>query len=246
VVPLNVHKIDYPILPEIEDSNDKATTQQKPPGSVSRYKNSHAHFGSSPYPFIDAFVEDQLATRGGAKGAIRAWTLNHGPNGEDTVPVGMSFQMIGNRWCENIGRAHRSNNVIWIVDFKKHQCFQSCYDPECRATSFRGRPIGLPCAVVEQLDEALFDEQLALMDEQELVSGQVASSTINCEGPKSKHSIDNFGIEDAMKSLTLGATETTTSGAKASTVGTAKQSPPSPLSDDALWGAIDSNPELFP
>jgi Herpesviridae UL52/UL70 DNA primase len=245
VVPLNVHKIDYPMLPEIEES-DKTATQPKPAASASSYKSSRAHFGSSPYPFIDAFVADQLASRGGAKGSIRAWTLDHGPNGEHTVPVGISFQMIGNRWCENIGRAHRSNNIIWGVDFRNHQCFQSCYDPECRATSFRGRPVALPHDVVEQLDEALFDEQLALMDEQELVSGQAVSSTVNVAGPQPKHSTVTVGIEDAMKALTLGAKETTRASTTASTEDTPKPSPPSPLSDDALWGAIDSNPDLFP
>eukprot|EP00543_Licmophora_paradoxa_P009722 CAMPEP_0202461972 /NCGR_PEP_ID=MMETSP1360-20130828/51871_1 /ASSEMBLY_ACC=CAM_ASM_000848 /TAXON_ID=515479 /ORGANISM="Licmophora paradoxa, Strain CCMP2313" /LENGTH=69 /DNA_ID=CAMNT_0049084249 /DNA_START=188 /DNA_END=394 /DNA_ORIENTATION=+ len=41
---------------------------------------------------------------------------------------------------------------------------QKCWDPECRATGFRGERIPLPQDVEEKVGEVLFDFELAAMD----------------------------------------------------------------------------------
>ena len=61
-------------------------------------------YAHSPYPKIDQFIIKQL-TRGGAQGAIRRWTLF--PQGKVLL-----YDIKNYRWCENIGRAHKSNNIM--------------------------------------------------------------------------------------------------------------------------------------
>ncbi|XP_044873962.1 DNA-directed primase/polymerase protein isoform X2 [Mauremys mutica] len=48
------------------------------------------------------------------------------------------------RWCKNIGRAHKSNNIMILVDLKKEVYYQKCYDPVCRAKNFKSESIPLP------------------------------------------------------------------------------------------------------
>ena len=38
----------------------------------------------------------------------------------------------GYKFCENIGRNHKSNNVRIAVDINSGQYFQSCHDPDCQ------------------------------------------------------------------------------------------------------------------
>jgi Herpesviridae UL52/UL70 DNA primase len=158
VVPISVAKIDYPILPGTE-----VETRSLPP-KFSRVigPSTTASFGKSPYPMVDEFVQTHLASRGGTQGLIRAWTILR--SSETNAPLVLSFQMIRNRWCECIGREHKSNNISWNCDLVLFHCYQTCYDPDCRALNFRGAPIPLPSSVQEELREALFEEALARLD----------------------------------------------------------------------------------
>ena len=38
----------------------------------------------------------------------------------------------GYKFCENIGRNHKSNNIRIIVDVNTEEYFQACHDPDCR------------------------------------------------------------------------------------------------------------------
>ena len=53
----------------------------------------------------------------------------------------MTLHAQGNRFCENVERAHKSNNVLFVVDFNEGAYHQRCHDPECRG--YRGclRPL---------------------------------------------------------------------------------------------------------
>ena len=64
-------------------------------------EEGHTH---SPYPEVDHFITKQL-TKGGAQGVIRRWTLF--PQGKLIV-----YDIKDYRWCENIGRPHKSNNIM--------------------------------------------------------------------------------------------------------------------------------------
>jgi hypothetical protein len=47
-----------------------------------------------------------------------------------------------NRWCLNIGRAHKSNGIAVEVDLTFLVLTQVCFDPDCRG--YRSEPIPLP------------------------------------------------------------------------------------------------------
>jgi hypothetical protein len=59
--------------------------------------------------------------------AIRSWTAFP----EYGVLV---LNLFGNRFCENVERAHKSNNVMFVVDFREEAYYQRCHDPDCRGT----------------------------------------------------------------------------------------------------------------
>ena len=51
------------------------------------------------------------------------------------------LHMQGNRFCENVNRSHKSNNVSFTVDFKEGAYFQKCHDPECKFWKGHLRPL---------------------------------------------------------------------------------------------------------
>ncbi|XP_035664104.1 DNA-directed primase/polymerase protein-like [Branchiostoma floridae] len=115
---------------------------------------------SSPYPEVDAYVILQ-ASSGGVYGGIRQWT--YFSQGEVLM-----YDIAHNRWCENIGRAHRSNHVMFVADLKRQVLYQKCHDPVCRAQNYKSpeRPLPaevLPAFILEEdqlWDSGVEDEDL--------------------------------------------------------------------------------------
>ncbi|XP_008562526.1 PREDICTED: DNA-directed primase/polymerase protein, partial [Galeopterus variegatus] len=60
-------------------------------------------FQCSPYPEVDRFVLS-LVNRNGIKGGIRRWNYFF-------LEELLVYDICKYRWCENIGRAHKSNNI---------------------------------------------------------------------------------------------------------------------------------------
>jgi len=91
----------------------------------------------SPLPSLDQFVVECLGTRGPMciRGSIRAWSIEYGPR---ETPISFTYQMQRNRFCELVGRSHKSNNIFWTIDLNSWICIQGCHDPECFG---RGSPI---------------------------------------------------------------------------------------------------------
>lgn len=54
------------------------------------------------------------------------------------------------RYCENIGRWHKSNNIYLIVDLTKQVIYQKCHDENC--SDFMSSPKKLPEEISFQLD----------------------------------------------------------------------------------------------
>ncbi|KAK2366883.1 DNA primase [Trifolium repens] len=89
--------------------------------------------GKSPFPFIDEFILS-VASVGNIPGKIHSWYL--------FSEFGlMVYSMTKNRYCERIGRQHKSNNVIYVVDLRKATYYQKCHDPDCRGYRSSLRPI---------------------------------------------------------------------------------------------------------
>jgi Herpesviridae UL52/UL70 DNA primase len=123
---------------------------------------STLHLGPTAYPVVDAFVLQELAVRGGVVGTIRGWSVDCDPTTRQTTII--HYQIGRNRWCECIGRAHKSNHIAWHVDVRLKHCYQTCHDPECRALGFRGRTIPLPATLAQQLEEQLWEEDLGRLE----------------------------------------------------------------------------------
>eukprot|EP00977_Amphora_coffeiformis_P006765 scaffold1485_cov171-Amphora_coffeaeformis.AAC.4 len=216
VVPLNVTKMGFPVLPYAEEDDISAANIASVVGKQSRSVGTrpvHTTFtGPSPYPVIDDFVRKTLATREGTQGSIRAWSVE--THDEATHPTSITYQMCGNRWCESIQRAHKSNNIYWVVDLVMWQCVQRCHDPDCRALSFRGTPVPLPDEVREAVQQEWLDEELAKLDEAELLATSKLPSTKARTPAKANQSIvDEFDgdaeFEAALMALNLGTPSST-------------------------------------
>ncbi|XP_059289513.1 uncharacterized protein LOC132043042 isoform X2 [Lycium ferocissimum] len=89
--------------------------------------------GKSPFPYLDVFVES-VASIGTIPGKIRSWYWF-------SEYALMVYNMSRNRYCERIGRQHKSNNVIYVVDLQRAVYYQKCHDPDCRGYRSPLRPV---------------------------------------------------------------------------------------------------------
>ncbi|KAL5463616.1 hypothetical protein EMCRGX_G032530 [Ephydatia muelleri] len=103
---------------------------------------SHTQDGKdhSPYPGVDLFIGGEIGKDGGRPGSIRRWTFF--PQGKLIV-----YDIKDNRWCGNIGREHKSNNIMIVVDLSLGVFYQKCYDPDCRKANYRSKDHILPAEV---------------------------------------------------------------------------------------------------
>ena len=148
VVPANVNKMNYPIL--VNPSN--LLTNNKPVlktnntpcevGMATSPRVVHSH-GVSPLPRLNHFITNNLGKRDGHDGTINTWHL-------DMQEKVIQYCMKGDRFCENIGRQHKSNNIIWNCDLLSKMYWQSCFDPECKG--FRGKCRHLPENIDSEID----------------------------------------------------------------------------------------------
>ncbi|NWU64271.1 PRIPO protein, partial [Pterocles burchelli] len=99
-------------------------------------KNAIEGYQDSPYPEIDYFVRS-LVNKDGVQGGIRRWNYF-------SLEEILVYDISGYRRCENIGRAHKSNNIMILVDLKKEVWYQKCHDPVCREKNFKSQSFPLP------------------------------------------------------------------------------------------------------
>jgi hypothetical protein len=185
----------------------------------------------SPMPTLENFVREVLGRRGGPEGAIRAWSIEYG-GAKGDVPVSITFQMCRNRYCELIGRSHKSNNIFWTVIFESWTCIQGCHDPDCHG---RGAPVPIRQDYLASIQEEHqtwrdeeFDKALMSLNLDDFSSGTVGIS----RGPSKKSTRSETGGEDASNGFDLAGSDFDPGSAF--------------LSDEALLDAIEANPELFP
>jgi len=137
--------------------------------NVNRFKASSCrftnHIGPSPFPSLEEFVEKSLATRKGICGSVRAWAIDSSfllSNRHDFMKNGgiIIYQMKNNRWCENIQRCHKSNNIMWNVSLVDMTYWQTCHDPDCRMLGFRGEVKAIPNNIVNDIQKILSEESM--------------------------------------------------------------------------------------
>lgn len=176
VVPANASMMQYPILKDpsslLSDDEKQQFISLRPlngvasNGSTSLFPRPTASYGASPFPKLEHFILHTLGKRKGLVGSIGTWSID---NYQQPLPQTVTFNMKDNRYCDNIKRAHKSNNIIWNVHLIDRSCYQSCHDPECRR--FRGQPIDLPEEVNTEIDEYFLDYELSKLNEN-VASGQ--------------------------------------------------------------------------
>uniref|UniRef100_A0A4W4G4I7 DNA-directed primase/polymerase protein n=1 Tax=Electrophorus electricus TaxID=8005 RepID=A0A4W4G4I7_ELEEL len=84
---------------------------------------------ASPYKELDDFVLT-LVYKDGIQGSFRRWTYF-------VSEQLLVYDIAKFRWCHNVGRFHKSNNIIIVVDMKEEVWYQKCHDPECRRQNYR-------------------------------------------------------------------------------------------------------------
>ncbi|XP_067578036.1 DNA-directed primase/polymerase protein isoform X6 [Pseudorca crassidens] len=146
-------------------------------------------FQCSPYPEIDQFVL-LLVNKNGIKGGIQRWNYFF----PEELLV---YDICKYRWCENIGRAHKSSNIMILVDLKNEVWYQKCHDPICKAENFKSDCFPLPAEV--RLLFLLKEEEEFTTDEtrdSETKNPHEPSSSASSKGTFSDADWDN-GIDDA-------------------------------------------------
>ncbi|KAF7006619.1 hypothetical protein CFC21_021649, partial [Triticum aestivum] len=102
-------------------------------------------YGRSPFPALDGFIES-IASFGSVSGKIRCWYWFS----QDGL---MIYSMSRSRYCEHIGREHKSNHVMYIVDFQRAAYYQKCYDPDCRG--YRSPLRAVPLDAIPELTTSI-------------------------------------------------------------------------------------------
>ncbi|CAG2061608.1 unnamed protein product, partial [Timema podura] len=97
----------------------------------------------SPYPEVDSFIRELVTPMG------RIWRSCYFSSNNL-----LSYDIVGYRYCNNIGRQHRSNNIKYIVDLANYCYYQKCYDPDC--FNYRSMEIPLPPELVFHLEDRQF------------------------------------------------------------------------------------------
>ncbi|XP_036750251.2 DNA-directed primase/polymerase protein isoform X2 [Manis pentadactyla] len=146
-------------------------------------------FQCSPYPEIDQFVLS-LVNKNGIKGEIRRWNYFF----PEELLV---YDICKYRWCENVGRAHKSNNIMILVDLKNEVWYQKCHDPVCKAENFKSNCFPLPaeaCLLFLLKEEEDFIKQDETMNSETKNPHKPSSSTLS-SGIISDADWDN-GIDD--------------------------------------------------
>ncbi|XP_032916305.1 DNA-directed primase/polymerase protein isoform X3 [Catharus ustulatus] len=146
-------------------------------------------YQGSPYPEIDNFVHS-LVNKDGLQGGIRQWSYF-------SPKELLIYDISGYRWCENIGRAHKSNNIMILVDLKNEVWYQKCHDPVCREQNFKSQSFPLPPAICLP---SLFkeEEESTLMDDRGHTEGKVNPRSNVSELSKSSVSPENsFLLSDS-------------------------------------------------
>ncbi|KAG4991448.1 hypothetical protein JHK87_024905 [Glycine soja] len=122
---------------DTEENSNVSNSTQIPPeftlGTSTSDVSTTYFMGKSPFPFLDKFILS-VASVGNIPGNIHSWYY--------FSEFGlMVYSMTKNRYCERIGRQHKSNNVIYVVDLRMAVYYQKCHDPDCRGYRSPSRQI---------------------------------------------------------------------------------------------------------
>jgi hypothetical protein len=240
------------ILKVNEEEVGKSRPSSTKGGKVKKYHPCISmRMTATSLPSLDIYVAETLANRGGTPGSIRAWSIECGPRG---APIAIAYQLSRNRYCELIGRAHKSNNIFWTIDLVSWTCIQGCHDPECFG---RGSPVPIPIELVKTMKEELnawqeedFEKALLELnlDENKNRSTKEDITSTN-EETRDKAEPNNEGSDtkaSGILSKRIDEPNVANRAAKGVINGEDNVDSGTLLSDDDILDAVFSSPELFP
>ncbi|KAM3833987.1 DNA-directed primase/polymerase protein-like, partial [Diretmus argenteus] len=141
---------------ETPDTKESKTTTPHCQQSSAAISDSLAGYQCSPHQEVDNFVLT-LVNKDGIQGSIRRW--NYFVSEQLLV-----YDILKYRWCENVARFHKSNNIMILVDLKEEVWYQKCHDPACK--NFRSSSYPLPQEICVSYLMMMDDEdQACLMDD---------------------------------------------------------------------------------
>lgn len=109
------------------------------------------------YQNLDDYIYSLIIPSGG--GIYNSSVMTESENVSYTIKGGYKY-------CANIGRHHKSNNVILIADLRARTMYQKCFDPDCRG--FRSLPWQLPDEIFASVSARVDDDMLnGIMDQLE-------------------------------------------------------------------------------
>ncbi|CAH0387201.1 unnamed protein product [Bemisia tabaci] len=111
-------------------SFDLAGPTSSRPKNCSNYSSQASVKSVSAFPKVDKFVQDLVAPG-------KIWRVLSFDENKTLV-----YDIVANRFCQNIGRAHKSNNIMIVVDTGKCIYYQKCHDHDCKG--FRSEEKQLP------------------------------------------------------------------------------------------------------
>lgn len=100
---------------------------------------SESYITKSPYPEVDDYISSVVSPG-------RIYRLAYFSSSNTIV-----YDIVGNRYCQNIKRQHRSNNIKYIVHLESCTFYQKCHDLDC--STFRSNPQQLPEDLKFQLSD---------------------------------------------------------------------------------------------
>ncbi|TMS37680.1 hypothetical protein L596_004564 [Steinernema carpocapsae] len=146
---------DSLVIPEDYESQRIVLFKQLTTGSRSQssylFADTNLCWGSndsvSPFPMTEDYILE-INKKFKSLARIRSWRIVRESN---SIGPQVFYQLIGTRYCFNIGREHRSNHIYWIVNIQKSCCYQKCFDPDCGG--FRSYQFPLPYFSRKELSE---------------------------------------------------------------------------------------------
>ena len=123
----------------------RTTNQSGSSHSAAASTATPQHCGSSsPYPMVDAEILRIWNARAGGKGGT--WSNVS----IDSSNCKIIYQMSkANRWCDCVGREHRSNGIFIVASWSRGVFWQRCWDAECRSSDFRSNEFPIPAIALE-------------------------------------------------------------------------------------------------
>jgi len=126
------HTESIVLLPCDQEISRGGRRSVKRPRDPQKPSSNPSSIGETPYPLEEHKVLMFAGKFGRQPARTGSWRLT------DNF---LTLNLRDNRYCHNIGREHRSNNVYYCVDLKAQEFYQRCYDPECRHFKSKSWPL---------------------------------------------------------------------------------------------------------